>query len=83
MSRTGDRFDNIVTESFFGGLKQEPVQWQNYQTCYAAQQGVLQLISVFYNVHRLYSCLGYKSPNQYEAETEKSCLCLTGLSRIS
>jgi len=71
MSRTGDCFDNAVAESFFGSLKQERVQWQNYQTRYAAQQDVLQYISMFYNSHRLHSYLGYKSPNQYEAETEK------------
>jgi hypothetical protein len=26
---------------------------------------------MFYNCHRLHSYLGYKSPNQYEVETEK------------
>jgi hypothetical protein len=39
-----------------------------YQTCYAAQQDVLQYIAVFYNNYRLYSYLRYKSLNQYEAE---------------
>ena len=71
MSRTGDCFDNAVAESFFGSLKQERVQWRHYQTRYAAQQDVLQYISMFYNCHRLHSYLGYKSPNQYEVETEK------------
>ena len=71
MSRTGDCFDNAVAESFFGSLKQERIQWRHYQTRYAAQQDVLQYISMFYNCHRLHSYLGYKSPNQYEVETEK------------
>ncbi|WP_371113311.1 IS3 family transposase, partial [Nitrosomonas sp. Nm33] len=71
MSRAGDCFDNAVAESFFGSLKQERVQWRNYQTRYAAQQDVLQYISMFYNSHRLHSYLGYRSPNQYEIETEK------------
>lgn len=71
MSRTGDCFDNAVAESFFGSLKQELVQWRHYQTRYAAQQDLLQYISMFYNSHRLHSYLGYKTPNQYEIETEK------------
>mgnify|MGYP005752769831 CR=1 FL=1 len=57
-------------ESFFGSLKQERVQWRNYQTRYEAQQDVLQYMTMFYNSYRLHSYLGYKSPNQYEAEME-------------
>ncbi|SDZ16182.1 IS3 family transposase, partial [Nitrosomonas sp. Nm58] len=41
------------------------------QTRHAAQQDVLQYISMFYNSHRLHSYLEYKSLNQYEVETEK------------
>jgi putative transposase len=70
MSRKGNCFDNAVAESFFGSLKQERVQWRNYQTRYEAQQDVLQYITMFYNSYRLHSYLGYKSPNQYEAEME-------------
>jgi putative transposase len=69
MSRKGNCLDNAVAESFFGSLKQKRVQWRNYQTRYEAQQDVLQYITMFYNSHRLHSYLGYKSPNQYEAET--------------
>lgn len=71
MSRAADCFDNAVAESFFGSLKQERIHWRNYQTRHAAQQDVLQYISMFYNSHRLHSYLEYKSPNQYEVETEK------------
>ncbi len=34
MSRKGDCWDNAVVESFFGSLKQERVQWRNYQARY-------------------------------------------------
>jgi len=68
MSRKGDCWDNAVVESFFGSLKQERVQWRSYQTRHEAQQDVLNYITMFYNSHRLHSYLGYKSPNQYEAE---------------
>jgi len=70
MSRVGNCWDNSVAESFFGSLKQERVHWQHYQTRHAAQQDVLQYISMFYNSHRLHSYLDYKSPNQYEAEMD-------------
>jgi putative transposase len=64
----GVGWDNAVTESFFGSLKQERVQWQNYQTRNEAQQNNLNYISMFYNSRRLHSYLGYKSPNEYELE---------------
>ena len=67
MSRKGNCWDNAVAENFFGSLKQERVQWQNYQTRYAAQQDLLQYI-VFYNSQRLHSYLDYNSPSQYEKD---------------
>ena len=71
MSRKGDCWDNAVAESFFGSLKQERVQWQNYQTRFEAQQNILNYISMFYNSRRLHSYLGYQSPNQYEQNMAK------------
>ena len=68
MSRKGDCWDNAVVESFFGTLKQERVQWRHYQSRRAAQQDILQYITMFYNSQRMHSCLDYKSPNQYEAD---------------
>jgi transposase InsO family protein len=66
MSRKGDCWDNAVVESFFGSLKQELVQWRNYQTRYEAQQNILEYIAIFYNSKRLHSYLGYMSPNDFE-----------------
>ncbi|OUS30842.1 transposase [Thalassotalea sp. 42_200_T64] len=71
MSRKGDCWDNAVVERFFGSLKQERVQWKNYQTRFEAQQDILNYIAMFYNSHRLHSYLGYKSPNDYESEIMK------------
>ncbi|WP_146207558.1 IS3 family transposase, partial [Nitrosomonas ureae] len=45
-------------------LKQERIHWRHYQTRHAAQQDVLQYISMFYSNHRPHSYLGYKSSNQ-------------------
>ncbi|HCM47326.1 MAG TPA: IS3 family transposase, partial [Colwellia sp.] len=52
-------------------LKQERVQSKNYQTRPEAQQDILNYIAIFYNSHRLYSYLDYKSPNDYESEIMK------------
>jgi putative transposase len=76
MSRKGDCWEreaypegyNAVVESFFGSLKQERVQWRNYQTRYEAQQDILQYISMFYNSYRLHSTLGYVCPNDFEKQ---------------
>ncbi len=65
-SKKGDCWDNSVIESFFGSLKQERVQWRNYQTRWEAQQDILNYITLFYNSHRVHSYLGYLSPNQFE-----------------
>jgi putative transposase len=68
MSRKGNCWDNAVAESFFGSLKQERVQWKNYQTRYEAQQDILNYIAMFYNSRRLHSSLNYLAPNQYECK---------------
>ena len=68
MSRKGNCWDNAVVESFFGSLKQERVQWRNYQTRNEAQQDIMNYIAMWYNSRRLHSYLGYKSPNQFETE---------------
>jgi putative transposase len=68
MSRKGNCWDNAVAESFFGSLKQECVQWRNYQTRYEAQQDILNYIAMFYNNRRLHSSLNYLAPNQYELQ---------------
>jgi putative transposase len=59
-----------VAESFFGSLKQERVQWRNYQTRNEAQQDVMNYITMWHNSLRLHSYFGYKSPNQFEAEMQ-------------
>jgi putative transposase len=66
MSRKGNCWDNSAAESFFGSLKQERVQWRNYQTRNEAKQDVMNYITMWYNSLRLHSYLSYKSPNQFE-----------------
>jgi transposase InsO family protein len=66
MSRKGNCWDNAVAESFFGSLKQERVQWYEYQTREEARQDIVQYISMFYNSYRLHSTLDYVCPNDFE-----------------
>ena len=68
MSKKGCCWDNAVAESFFGSLKQERVHWRNYQTRYAAQQDVLNYITMWYNSQRLHSYIDYQSPNDFESK---------------
>ena len=66
MSRKGECLDNAVAESFFGTLKTEWVDHQDYHTHAQAKQDLFEYIEVFYNKQRRHSYLDYLSPAEYE-----------------
>jgi putative transposase len=66
MSRKGECLDNAVAESFFGTLKTELVDHEDYHTKAQAKQSLFEYIEVFYNRRRRHSYLGYVSPEEYE-----------------
>ncbi len=66
MSRTGNCYDNAVTESFFGTLKGECVERVSFQTPRQARQVIFEYVECFYNRVRRHSTLGYMSPVVYE-----------------
>ena len=66
MSRTGNCYDNAVTESFFGTLKGECVERTSFQTRGQAKQTIFEYVECFYNRIRRHSSLGYMSPVTYE-----------------
>lgn len=66
MSRKGECHDNAVAESFFGTLKTELVDDEDYRTRAEAKQSLFEYIEVFYNRQRRHSYLGYVSPEEYE-----------------
>ncbi|QKQ25622.1 IS3 family transposase [Candidatus Reidiella endopervernicosa] len=68
MSRKGECLDNAVAESFFGTLKTELVDYEDYKTKQEAKQSLFEYIEVFYNRRRRHSYLGYVSPAEYEAK---------------
>ena len=72
MSRRANCLDNSVMESFFSTLKCEWVYFQDYQTRAEASRDVFDFIAGFYNRQRLHSTLGYRSPEQFEADGEQS-----------
>lgn len=66
MSRTGDCWDNAVSESFFATLRAELVDHERYSTADAAERSIGDYIENFYNVERLHSRLDYVSPIEFE-----------------
>jgi putative transposase len=68
MSRTGDCYDNAAMERFFWSLKHEWTKHEHFENLAAARLSVFKYIDTFYNTERLHQTLGYKSPNQFEAD---------------
>ena len=66
MSRKGNCWDNAVMERFFGSLKTERTDGENYKSHAQARADVIDYIENFYNKERLHSTLNYLSPDQYE-----------------
>jgi transposase InsO family protein len=70
MSRKGDCWDNAVVESFFRSLKTERTDDVVYRSREEAIRDVVDYIEMFYNSNRLHSYLGYKTPNEFERNSE-------------
>ncbi len=66
MSGKGEPYDNALMESFFGTLKAECVERQEFQTPDQARACIFEYLEVFYNRQRLHSSLGYRSPMAFE-----------------
>jgi putative transposase len=66
MSRTGNCWDNAVSESFFSTTKRELTHHESYATREEARRSLFECIEVSYNRQRLDSTLGYRSPAEYE-----------------
>ena len=72
MSRTGDCWDNAVVESFFGTLKAELIEHENYASRAAAVASIADYIETFYNLQRRHSSLDYVSPIEFELKTRSA-----------
>lgn len=67
-SRLATPEDNAYIESFFRTLKREEVYFKDYQTMADVIKNLPKFIDEVYNTKRLHSSLGYKTPEEFEAE---------------
>ena len=67
--RTGQCWDNALSESFFASIKGELLDLQAWPTRDLARRAIVEYIA-WYNGTRLHSTLGYRSPAEFE-ETNK------------
>ena len=68
MSARANPYENAWTESFIGTLKLEMLQDGCFENADDAQTEIFEYIEGYYNTHRKHSALGYKTPNQFEAQ---------------
>ncbi|MFC9399220.1 IS3 family transposase [Streptomyces sp. NPDC057027] len=66
VGRTGQCWDNALAESFFSTLKNELGDSRPWPSRAAARTTIFEWIESWYNLHRLHSSLGYRSPAKYE-----------------
>lgn len=66
--REPNPYENAWTESFIGTLKLEMLQDGCFDNADDARTEIFEYIEGYYNTHRKHSALGYKTPNQFEAQ---------------
>lgn len=64
LGRTGICYDNAMAESFFAAFKNERVHRTVYPTREHARRDTARYIETWYNVNRLHSGLGYRTPQE-------------------
>ncbi|WP_030277812.1 IS3 family transposase [Streptomyces sp. NRRL B-24484] len=67
VGRTGQCWDNALAESFFATLKRELIEDRPWPSRAAARTAIFEWVEGWYNIRRLHSSLGYRSPADYEA----------------
>ncbi|MFE9614340.1 IS3 family transposase [Streptomyces sp. NPDC006012] len=66
VGRTGQCWDNALAESFFATLKNELTDTRPWPSRAAARTAIFEWIESWYNLQRLHSSLGYRTPADYE-----------------
>jgi putative transposase len=67
VGRTGQCWDNSLAESWFATFKTELVDSRPWPSRAGLRSAVFEFIEGWYNIRRLHSSLGYRSPAEYEA----------------
>jgi putative transposase len=68
MSRPANPYDNAVCERFMKTLKQEEIYCSDYRDRDDLAAHLGEFIDRYYNRLRLHSALGYRTPEQFEAD---------------
>ena len=66
MGTAGDGYDNAMCESFFGTLESELLAREHFDTREHARRRLFWFLEGWYNVRRLHSSIGYRSPREFE-----------------
>jgi len=72
MGSVGDSFDNALAENFFSTLKVELVYRTSFRTREEADLELFRYIDGWYNPHRIQRRLGWRSPDEYEADYDRN-----------
>ena len=67
-SAKGSPHDNAAKESFFATLEKEHLRSRRFEGHAQARSSIFQYIEGWYNPRRLHSTLGYRSPDEVEAD---------------
>ncbi len=70
MSRPANPYDNASCESFMKTLKREEIYARKYEDLEHLRANIEEFIEQYYNQQRLHSALGYRSPEEFEQQSE-------------
>ena len=70
MSRPANPYDNASCESFMKTLKREEIYANRYDDLEHLRTNIEEFIEQYYNRQRLHSALGYRSPEEFERQSE-------------
>jgi putative transposase len=71
MSRRANPYDNASCESFMKTPKREEIYANRYGNLEELRTNIEEFIEQYYNRQRLHSALGYRSPEEFERQSER------------